>query len=64
MGGKEDREFKLLSIVIYLSGLDQTSYVGVTAYISKLHLHSLSRMVQTTPFIELYNSLENSRTLK
>lgn len=45
MGGKEDGEFKLLLIVIYLSGLDQTWYVGVTAYISKLPLHRLSRMV-------------------
>lgn len=32
MGGKEDGEFKLLLIVIYLSGLDHTWYVGVTAY--------------------------------
>lgn len=31
MGGKEDRKFKLLLNVIYLSGLDQTWYVGVTA---------------------------------
>lgn len=44
MGGKEEGEFKLLLIFIYLSGLDQTWYVGVTAYISKLSLHRLSRM--------------------
>lgn len=64
MGGKEDGEFKLLLIVIYLSGFDQTWYVGLTAYISKLSLDWLSRMVQTTPVIEQYNTFENSRTLK
>lgn len=64
MGGKEDGEFKLLLIVIYWSSIDQTWYVGLTAYISKLSLHRLSRVFQTTPFIEQYNTFENSRTLR
>lgn len=41
MGGTEDGEVKLILIVIYLSGLDHTWYVGVTVYIGKLSLHRL-----------------------